>query len=771
MKRILSLICALGIFLSSINIGVFANENDISIKINGEKMVFDKMPVMVNDRVLVPMRAVFEALYAAVEWVDETQSIIVRRQSNKMTLTINSNIAEINGKHEEMDVPAMLIGDSTYVPIRFVSQALGKDVQWDETTNTVLISDPIKAGMAELPSTVHREIPTPSEFKRTNRLDDLIYAEDYQKKDEEEGELTLPAGKEIYNSKTWIDGAYIDEDDKEYGDISVVDAEGMEYNKALRINVTKRSSDVLAFIVRGNEIKETIEAKEKYLVTFKLRTVQGGDTNGNGRMHMIVQTGADFKWKKALETEVFAGSDWVNIYLTFTGVDFAQTVEFRPGGFEQILEMADFKITKLDDPTVKLKLPESRALYKELSDGQPWREEALERIEKIRKGDFKVIVKDAEGNVVPDAEVAFDMFEHEYRFGGMSEEIITRYPGQNWAEPYAPNLGRYFNTAVIGNAHKWNQYELKPTEARDQMTICKSYGINNYRGHTLFWPISTNRTQEDNNYVVIPKELFTYLDNNDRTAFDERVKANIFKEIGEFPDVCRWDVVNEIGDRREFFDVWGVDIYKKMFEWSREAAAEDVILVWNDYSTPGYTTPMFEMIDEFNKADVDYDTIGIQTHMDVAASTYAPTEWIGHYEDLIKRSGRNLEITEFSAPGEDSVLQAHYMRDMLILAFSLEYMEGFTLWGFCDIWGGGNSTPFFNQGWSEKPGLEQWIDLVYNKWWTRNETTVTDAKGEGAVRGFYGDYDITVKVNGQIVKTDMAAFHKGYENVLTITLD
>ena len=111
------------------------------------------------------------------------------------------------------------------------------------------------------------------------------------------------------------------------------------------------------------------------------------------------------------------------------------------------------------------------------------------------------------------------------------------------------------------------------------------------------------------------------------------------------------------------------------------------------------------------------------------------------------------------------------MRDMLILAFSLEYMEGFTLWGFCDIWGGGNSTPFFNQGWSEKPGLEQWIDLVYNKWWTRNETTVTDAKGEGAVRGFYGDYDITVKVDGQIVKTDMAAFHKGYENVLTITLD
>ena len=60
--------------------------------------------------------------------------------------------------------------------------------------------------------------------------------------------------------------------------------------------------------------------------------------------------------------------------------------------------------------------------------------------------------------------------------------------------------------------------------------------------------------------------------------------------------------------------------------------------------------------------------------------------------------------------------------------------------------------------------------MIYNKWWTRDAITTTDADGRGQVRGFYGDYDITVRVNGEVVKTEMAAFHRGYENELTIVL-
>jgi len=62
------------------------------------------------------------------------------------------------------------------------------------------------------------------------------------------------------------------------------------------------------------------------------------------------------------------------------------------------------------------------------------------------------------------------------------------------------------------------------------------------------------------------------------------------------------------------------------------------------------------------------------------------------------------------------------------------------------------------------------LDLYYNKCFTHDAKVKTDAKGEGTINGFYGNYDVTVTHNGK-TKTVMAAFHKGYENVLEITLD
>ena len=69
-----------------------------------------------------------------------------------------------------------------------------------------------------------------------------------------------------------------------------------------------------------------------------------------------------------------------------------------------------------------------------------------------------------------------------------------------------------------------------------------------------------------------------------------------------------------------------------------------------------------------------------------------------------------------------------------------------------------------------KPGGVVYQDLVYNKWWTRDAKATTNAEGKATVRGFYGDYDVTVNANGK-TKTVMAAYHKGYDNVLEITVE
>ncbi|MBE7046981.1 MAG: hypothetical protein E7396_06145 [Ruminococcaceae bacterium] len=97
-------------------------------------------------------------------------------------------------------------------------------------------------------------------------------------------------------------------------------------------------------------------------------------------------------------------------------------------------------------------------------------------------------------------------------------------------------------------------------------------------------------------------------------------------------------------------------------------------------------------------------------------------------------------------------------------------MDGFLMWGF---WDGHNYkaySPIYDSDWNLKPAGEAYVDLVYNKWWTKDAKANTGADGSATIRGFCGDYDVTVTANGKTT-TKMVAFHKGYDNVLEITVE
>jgi len=96
-------------------------------------------------------------------------------------------------------------------------------------------------------------------------------------------------------------------------------------------------------------------------------------------------------------------------------------------------------------------------------------------------------------------------------------------------------------------------------------------------------------------------------------------------------------------------------------------------------------------------------------------------------------------------------------------------MDGFLMWGYCDGPNASANRPFYDTEWNLKPAGKVYQDLVYNKWWTRDAKATTDNEGKAVVRGFYGDYDVTVSANGKTY-TEMVAFHKGYDNILEITI-
>lgn len=107
-------------------------KKDFDTFVNGKKLAFDVRPRAnpVTGRVLVPIRFLTEALGAVVGWDQETQSVTITKGDTVIKLKLGSNIATVNGQQITLDEPASAEGGRTLVPVRFVSQALGMAVEW-----------------------------------------------------------------------------------------------------------------------------------------------------------------------------------------------------------------------------------------------------------------------------------------------------------------------------------------------------------------------------------------------------------------------------------------------------------------------------------------------------------------------------------------------------------------------------------------------------------------------------------------------------------------
>ncbi len=121
-----------------------AADNEPSVYLNGERMTFDVNPFIENDRTLVPMRAIFEAVGAVVQWDDDDDTVhAIREKDGELSLVslqINSDTAFVNGEAVLLDMPAKLVNDRTFVPLRFVVESLGEKVDWDGDNYSVIIT-------------------------------------------------------------------------------------------------------------------------------------------------------------------------------------------------------------------------------------------------------------------------------------------------------------------------------------------------------------------------------------------------------------------------------------------------------------------------------------------------------------------------------------------------------------------------------------------------------------------------------------------------------
>jgi len=114
---------------------------EVKIKIDGQSVEnLDVPPIIINDRTMVPARAVFEKMGAEVAWNDETREVYITKDSTLVVLKIDSSTGSTNGTEFKMDTPAKIVNDRTMIPVRAASEALGCIVGWDDSTRVVTIN-------------------------------------------------------------------------------------------------------------------------------------------------------------------------------------------------------------------------------------------------------------------------------------------------------------------------------------------------------------------------------------------------------------------------------------------------------------------------------------------------------------------------------------------------------------------------------------------------------------------------------------------------------
>lgn len=137
MKRILKG-CFLFLLLFSCSMQTAAAAS-VAVTLNGKQLAFDTAPYIENGRVLVPMRGVLESLGYSVHWKEHTQTVVAMKNGMELSLPLNSKTITVNDKQVSIDVPAQLHGSRTFVPLRFLAEYSGADVQWDAASSTVVI--------------------------------------------------------------------------------------------------------------------------------------------------------------------------------------------------------------------------------------------------------------------------------------------------------------------------------------------------------------------------------------------------------------------------------------------------------------------------------------------------------------------------------------------------------------------------------------------------------------------------------------------------------
>jgi phosphate transport system substrate-binding protein len=154
MKRKSLFICILLMMAMLVCLIPAVQAANIAVIVDGKALATDPAPFLQNGRVLVPMRDIFEALGATVTWDASTQTVTGVKGDTSVILVVGQSTATIGEEQDTLDVPSQIVDGHTVVPLRFVSEAFGAQVDWDGALGQVIINSAVTSTGGALPATL-----------------------------------------------------------------------------------------------------------------------------------------------------------------------------------------------------------------------------------------------------------------------------------------------------------------------------------------------------------------------------------------------------------------------------------------------------------------------------------------------------------------------------------------------------------------------------------------------------------------------------------------
>lgn len=179
MKKISKILAILSVFVLALSLNTYAKQKTY-LFVDGSHIKADAEPFIENGRTLVPIRFISENLKNKVDWNSDEKKVTVtpeeEREISKIELIIGSDVAKLydkegNIKEEKLEVPAKITNSRTFVPVRFISETLGTEVNWDPENRVVIIGDKTKYNSEKFKNEViakePKEKPEPAKKQET----------------------------------------------------------------------------------------------------------------------------------------------------------------------------------------------------------------------------------------------------------------------------------------------------------------------------------------------------------------------------------------------------------------------------------------------------------------------------------------------------------------------------------------------------------------------------------------------------------------------------